>query len=322
MAQLDAVEAALAADATWRNVLKSAIADLGQRLEAESARRIQANIEWTYAGPVQRGEVTDLSLLMRDLDREVTALHGALLREYTQHVLRTVHKLQSILGSEGLGGLVNDLAPPVGQPDAMPATQSAKVLDAVNRDALLQAGTFGIGTTGFLMSGGLATVAAAGGAAAAPAAAASAALAVPAAAGGGAAAGGAAAGGAVAAVALGPALLIGAFVGAAALGLKAYQNYKAAQVQRAGQALERAMLAANEIRRAFRAQAEMLGTVAEEVVEHRLAERHRELGGGQTQQETDRREDLAMLDAARADLDRLQDERAELRAAIATRLEA
>jgi GTP-binding protein EngB required for normal cell division len=321
-AQLDAVEVALAPDAAWRGLLQAAVTELTTRLDAESARRLQRNLEWTYAGPVERGEMTDLGQLVRDLDREVTALHGTLRQEYMQHVLRTVRRIQSMLGSEGLSGLVNDLAPPVGQPDALPAARGPRLADSVDRDALIQAGTLGLGTTGFLTSGGLGAITAAAGAAAAPAAA-SGAVALPAAAGG-AAAGGATAGGAAAAgaaaVALGPALVIGAFVGAAALGLKTYQNHKAAQVQRATQALERAVLAANEVRRAFLAQAEMLGVVAAEVVEQRLVERRRELGGGQVDQEADRREDLAALDAAGARLDRLQDERADLRAAIAARL--
>jgi hypothetical protein len=312
-AQLAAVEAALSDNAAWRGALGTAVSELSEALKREGSRRIETRLVWAYGSTVQRGEVTSLSDLIRDLDREVTAMHGMLLRCYTTGLTRMVRQLQIMLGAGGLAGLVNDLAPAGEQQDAMPTVQAPSLFDSIDEWALRDAATSASSAVAFSLA--MTNVATGAGTATAAPGVASTVLVAPTA-----ASGSAMATGAASAAALGPALVVGAFVGVAVLGLKAYKNHKAAQVRRAAQALERAELAANEILRDFVTQAEALRIDGTALVEQRLIERRRELDQGQTQHDSQRRVSLRELDRNRAAIESLQAERAALREAIAGRL--
>jgi hypothetical protein len=311
--QRASVAAALGDDAPWRAAVRGAVAELRSVLERDAAHRIQSRLEWAYGDPVERGQMTDVNALLRDLDRELVALHAVLRRRYLTALTRMVRALQTTLGAEGLTGLINDLAPPDDLREALPGVQSASPFEGIDRDLLVSAGTAGISVARVLATGlatGLTGAAEIGGA--------SPVVATTGAATGSAAASTAAGG--TAALALGPALVIGAFVGATVLGVRAYDRYKAAQVERAGDAVERAVVAAKEILGEFLVQADALATDAVTLVQLRLTERDRELDRGQVRRDAHRRTGIVELDEISADLDRFQDERVRLREAVAARL--
>jgi hypothetical protein len=221
----------------------------------------------------------------------------------------TVWTLQTMLGSEGLTGLINDLAPPEDLPIGMPRVQGAGPLDGIDRDLLATAGSTGLGVARLLATSGLAS----GAVGATEIGGASTAVATAGTAGEVAATG-------AAGLSLGPAVVIGIFVGAAVVGVRAYERYKAEQVRRAGDAVERAVVAAKEILEEFRTQTEALGKDAAVLVELRLTERGRDLHRSEEQQDAQQRTGVAELDEIRADLERLQNERARLRSAVAAGL--
>jgi hypothetical protein len=307
--RLEVVDASLQPDAGWRQTVEEEVSRMLSILGEQAQAHRDGGIH-RIAG--DHGDVRDasqLQALVRDLDRELTAMQQVLAGTYMKQLASALRRLERTLREVELEDLISDLAPPsepraeVSPPRQMTglgAGEDMGAAAAAARSGLtavqLLSGSSSSYSESRSQTGATGTVVAVGQVLQA--------LGI----------GGASAG---ALALVNPATAaVAVLIGVSVIGLKRHRDKRASQIEQAHQALEGALAGADEIRDGFLKAAEDLRGELGDRVERRLEDRRALLDANRQQNAEQRATELARLEGSMAELERLRAHRTDLRALV------